>query len=209
MILESALGVFVITFLALFFLIGEMLVKLKGIGIVLGLGFMGFYFTAHLSSLGLFLISGAFIFGILLIILDGKLINDGTIAAVGFIIILISVAFAASSWTLALYSATGVILGTFSSFFLIKVLPRREMWTKVALMDQLTSDRGYNSMNQSYGNLLHKEGVTVTVLRPSGTIKVDNQEISAVSRAKWIEKGSHIKIVTVDGTKIEVEEIDQ
>ncbi|RPF55618.1 NfeD family protein [Aquisalibacillus elongatus] len=206
MILNSLIGVFVVTFLAMFFMIGELIVKLKGLGIIIGIGFITFYFIDHATSMNVIMMGFAFFVGLGLIILDGKLLNDGVFGIIGFLVVLISVAFAASTWTHAMYSMSGVILGTFSSFFLIKVLPRRDMWSKITLMDQLTSDKGYNSLNTYYKNLLNQEGETVTILRPSGTVKIDGQEYSAVSISKWIEKGKRIKVVAVDGTKIEVEE---
>ncbi|TFB25124.1 nodulation protein NfeD [Filobacillus milosensis] len=209
MILQSIVGVFVVTFLGMFFLIGEMFVKLKGLGLILGIGFITLYFMSHVSSFNLIMMGIAFLIGIGLIIVDGKFIGDGTIGIVGFVLILLSVAFAASNWTLAMYSVAGVILGSLSSLLLIKMLPRRDMWSKIALMDQLTSEKGYNSLNHSYKDLLNKEGITQTVLRPSGNIKVNGEEYSAVSKGNWIEKNHAIRIVNIDGTKIEVEEVNK
>ena len=206
MFLDTSLGVFIVTLLGLFFLFGKIIVKFKGIGAILGIGFIGLYFSHFLSSYNLLLIGVLFAVGLLMIIFDGKVLGDGTIGFLGFIVLLLTVAFAAPNWLLAIYSVAGVILGVVISFSLLKVLPKRNMWTKMALMDRLTSDKGYISMNESYKSLVGKEGVTLTVLRPSGTIKIDEQEYSAVSHGKWIDKGQKIIVVQVDGTKIAVEE---
>ncbi|MFD2637451.1 NfeD family protein [Piscibacillus salipiscarius] len=206
--LESYLGVLIITFLAMFFMIGELLVKLKGLGMVLGIGFITFYFLGQSPTYNVWIMAFVFVVGLTLIVFDGKWINDGTLGVIGLVLVLLSVAFAATSFTHALYSVAGVLLGSFSSLFLMKALPRRDMWSKVALLDQLTSEQGYNSLNESYKDLLHKEGVAITVLRPSGTIKVHNQEYSAVTKSKWVERGKRVKITSVDGTKIEVEEVE-
>ncbi|PKR79003.1 hypothetical protein CEY16_04440 [Halalkalibacillus sediminis] len=207
MFIETALGAFLITAVAMFFLFGELIVKLKGLGAILGLGAITFYFSGHLSSFDLIWIMVTFAVGLLMVILDGKFINDGTIGVLGFIILIFSVGFAAPNWLLAVYSITGVIIGAFGSLFLMKVLPKRGMWTKIALFDQMTSDKGYNSMNDSYKELLNQEGITSTDLRPTGSIRVNDQEYSAVSKGKWIEKGKKVQVTNVDGTKILVEEI--
>ncbi|MGP4072492.1 NfeD family protein [Piscibacillus sp. B03] len=208
MILDSYLGILIVTFLAMFFMLGELLVKLKGLGMILGAGFITFYFMSQSPTYNVWIMAFVFIIGLMLVVIDGKWLNDGTFGVVGLVLVLLSVAFAATSFTHALYSVAGVLLGSFSSLFLMKVLPRRDMWSKVTLLDQLTSEEGYNSLNETYKDLLHKEAITVTVLRPSGTIKLKDKEYSAVSNSKWIEQGKKVKVVTVDGTKIEVEEIE-
>lgn len=208
MFIETSIGIFLITFLALFFLIGEILVKLRGIGAILGIGFTAYYFSSFVSSYDLMWLGGLFAVGILMIILDGKVINDGIIGLIGVVIVLTTVAIAAPDWVLAIYSMVGVVLGTISSLSLLKVLPKRNMWDKVALLDRMTSEQGYNSLNENYQSLLNKEGKTSTVLRPSGSITIDEIEYSAISQGKWIEKDMPIKVVQVDGTKIVVEEIE-
>ncbi len=90
--------------------------------------------------------------------------------------------------------------------FSFKVFKKREMWTKIALKDQLSKEAGYNSMNMEYQKLLGEEGITMTDLRPVGTIKVRGKTYSAQSDGKWIKKDTKVTVVTVDGTKIQVEE---
>ncbi|WP_175615343.1 NfeD family protein [Piscibacillus halophilus] len=208
MILESYMGVLIITFLAMFFMLGELMVKLKGLGMILGIGFITFYFLGQSPTYNVWLMGFVFIIGISLIVVDGKWIGDGTLGVIGLVLVLLSVAFAASTWIHALYSVAGVLLGSFSSLFLMKAFPRRDMWTKVALLDQLSSEAGYNSLNETYIELLNQTGETITVLRPSGTIRVNGEEYSAISKSKWVDKGKKVKVVVVDGTKIEVEEVE-
>ncbi|WP_223154969.1 NfeD family protein [Alkalibacillus aidingensis] len=203
---ESVLGVFVVTFLAMLLLFGEILVRLKGIGAILGIISIGFYFSTFLTSTDLILVGIGFVVGLALIIMDGKFINDGILGSIGLLVVIFSVAFAAPNGLFATYSIAGVILGAISSLILLKIFPKRKMWGKMALFDQLTSDKGYNSMNDTYKDLIDQQGKTVTVLRPIGTVDVNGQMYSAISRGKWIEQGVTVSIVEVDGTKIVVEE---
>ena len=198
---------FVITFLATLFLIGEVLVNMRGFFGLLGIGFITVYFAAYVGSSSFILMLIIYFVGLLLIIIDGKLLNDGTLATIGLASMLTSVALAADNLTSGLYAVLGVLLGTGASFFFSKVFKRREMWTKLALKDQLTKEAGYNSMNMEYEQLVGKEGITLNDLRPVGTVKINKKDYSAVSDGQWIPKNSKVKVTQVDGTRILVEKI--
>lgn len=197
----------VITGLGTLFLIGEVLVNMRGFFALLGIGFITVYFTAYVETGSFILMLIIYFTGLLLIIIDGKLLNDGTLATLGLAIMLLSVALAAPDLTSGLYAVLGVLLGGGGSFLFLKVFPRRKMWDKITLRDQLTKEAGYNTMNETYEQLVSQEGITLNDLRPVGTIRIDNKDYSAVSNGQWIEKGTDIKVVQVDGTKILVEKI--
>ncbi len=192
----------VITGLGTLFLIGEILVNMRGFFALLGIGFITVYFSVYLETGSLMLMLIIYFVGLLLIIIDGKLLNDGTLATIGLASMLTAVALPAPNFTAGLYAVLGVLLGGGMSFLFLKVFKRREMWTKITLTDQLTNEAGYNSMNQEYGKLLKLEGITLTDLRPVGTIRINQKDYSAVSNGQWIPKGSNIVVDQVDGTKI-------
>lgn len=198
---------FVITFLGTLFLIGEVLVNMRGIFALLGIGFITVYFGAYAGTESVILMIIIYFVGLVLIVIDGKVVNDGTLATIGLVSMLIAVGVAAPSITAAVYAIIGVLLGVGCSFFFLKVFKRREMWTKIALKDQLSKEAGYNSMNMEYEALIGTEGVTLNDLRPVGTIKINGKDYSAISDGKWITKDSRVRVVKVDGTKILVEEI--
>lgn len=197
---------FILTGFATLFLIGELLVNMRGIFGLLGLGFITVYFTVYLETSSFIIMLIIYLAGILLIMIDGKVVNDGTLATIGLACMLLAVALGAPNLFAGMYAVIGVLIGGFSSLLFLKVFKRREMWSKITLKDQLTKEKGYNSMNQDYEKLLEKEGMTLSDLRPVGTIRVNNKNYSAVSNAEWIPKGSTIKVVHVDGTKILVEQ---
>lgn len=200
---------FVITFLGTLFLIGEILVNMRGFFGLLGMGFITVYFTAFSDTSSYILMIVVFAIGLALIIIDGKLVNDGTLAIIGLAVMLMAVALAAPDFTSGLYAVLGVLLGALGSLVFLKVFKHREMWTKIALNDQLSSESGYNSMNDSYKELIDEEAITLNALRPTGTIRVINKDYSAVSNGQWIEKDTPVKIVQVDGTRILVEKITE
>lgn len=193
---------FVITGFATLFLIGEILVNMRGVFALLGIGFITVYFTVFLETESLFLMLLIYFVGIILIIIDGKLLNDGTLATIGLASMLISVAIPASNLTAGVYGVLGVLVGGVASFLFLKVFKRREMWSKITLRDTLSTEAGYNSMSEEYKRLLGQEGIALTDFRPVGTVEINNKTYSAVSNGQWIEKNSRIEVVKVEGTRV-------
>ena len=66
-------------------------------------------------------------------------------------------------------------------------------------------DEKFSDATVNYSFLLGKEGVAVTVLRPSGKIQIGDEVYDAESMGFLIEKGSKICVVKIDGGIIKVE----
>lgn len=198
---------FFIVGLGTMFLIGELLVNSRGLFSILGFALMILYFSAYLDPSMLIIMGAIYFVGIILIFVDGQFINDGTLAVIGGICMIVSVGFSSPNWVVGLYAVIGVFIGAVSSLWWLKVLPKRNMWTKIALLDQLTEERGYTTMNSSYKGLIGCEGTTLTDMRPVGTIRVNELEYSAVTNGQWIKKGTTIIVRKVDGTRILVDEL--
>ncbi|WP_318036077.1 NfeD family protein [Halobacillus salinarum] len=191
-----------ITLLGTMFLLGELLVNMRGVFALVGLGFITVYFSSYLAPHMMIIMMLLYFLGLVMIIIDGKLLNDGTLSLIGIVLMLVAVGLSSPNWVAGLYSIIGVILGAAASLLFLKVFKHREMWSKLALMDALTSEMGYNSMKESYAALMDKQGIALTDMRPVGTIRIEDDEYSAVSNGQWIAKGDEIKVVSVDGTKI-------
>ena len=201
---------FVFVGLGTLFLLGEILVNLRGIFAILGIGFITLYFYAFLLEPTTFAIMLFIYFvGLLLIIIDGKIVNDGTLATIGLASMVLSVALTAPNLFAGLYAVLGVVIGGALSFTLLKFFPRRNMWGKIALKDRLTKEAGYSSLSKEYEELLGLDGLTITDLRPVGTIRINGKDYSALSNAEWIKKDTKVKVIEVDGTKILVKRIDK
>src|SRR5690625_1161100 len=181
---------------------------MRGVFALLGIGFISVYFTIYQNTNSLLLMLIIYFIGLLLIIIDGMIINDGTLAILGVVSMLTSVALAADNFASGLYAVIGVLIGGGSAFTFPKVFPSRDLWSKITLRDRLTEEDGYSTMNQEYAELVGKTGKTLTDLRPIGTIEIDGQEYSAISNAQWIYKGSLVKVIKVDGTRILVSQED-
>ncbi|WP_028783229.1 NfeD family protein [Thalassobacillus devorans] len=201
-ILQNDWVSFLITFFGTLFLIGELLVNARGLFGLVGLGFITVYFYSFLSPSMFIVMMLIYLIGLILIVIDGKLINDGTLATIGAACMIVAVGFSSPNWVAGLYGVIGVVLGGASSLFFLKAFKRRDMWSKITLIDQLSTEAGYNTMNEQYKSLVNEEGVAQTDMRPVGTVQINGKDYSAVTNGQWIYRGSTIIVEAVDGTKI-------
>lgn len=81
-----------------------------------------------------------------------------------------------------------------------------EIFKKIILNDSTSTENGYVS-NVNRLDLIGREGVTKTPLRPSGTVIVDDERIDAVTEGGFIKANERVKIVKVEGSRIVVRDI--
>src|SRR5699024_8007637 len=141
-------------------------------------------------------------------VIDGKVLNDGTLTVLGIGSMIASVSITAPNLTSGIYSVIGIIVGALLSLAFLKVFTSRKMWWKIVLKDRVTTEAGYTTLNEEYKNLISQNGITLTDMKPTGTVKINEKEYSAVSTGNLIKKDKKIKVISVDGTKIQVESID-
>ncbi|WP_096434646.1 NfeD family protein [Alteribacter populi] len=202
--LESATIGFLVVFLGTLFIFGEIMVRAKGLFGILGIAIMSMYFSYHLTAdAGLWVVL-LYVIGLLLIIFDGKVTTDGTIALVGALLMILGLSLPTPSVVYGALVAMALMIAVPTSFLFTKVFPSRNLWSKMTLKDKLTGDEGYNSMNESYKELVGKPGVTKTPFRPTGTVEVEGKLYSATSDNQWIQADEKIKVISVDGTRIVV-----
>jgi membrane-bound ClpP family serine protease len=204
--LTQPFGAGLIVFLSGLLLVTEFLVKARGLAGITGLALLGLYAFAQNPTWNTWSI-GLLLIGLLLLLLDGKLIQDGTIAGIGLILMLIGLVIPTGDWLTGTVVGLMWFMGIGMGFLSLKVLPRRDMWDKIVLKGALTRETGYSSVNQRYRDFIGKEAIALTDFRPSGTIELEGSRYSAITRGMWIKKGTRVQVVAVDGTRILVDEV--
>ncbi len=116
-------------------------------------------------------------------------LGNGPLAALGMTLIVLSVDAIAVS--LALHSATK---GKLSK-------------SKIILRETESSEAGYRS-NEDMEVFLGKEGVTITVLRPTGMAEFDGVRLNVVSEGEFVQTGVKVRIVNVEGSRILVRTVE-
>lgn len=98
-----------------------------------------------------------------------------------------------------------VLLGLVLSFVCIIWLSYRigskGLFRRVAL----EADLEQAVSSPSHSELVGREGIAATVLRPSGKVEIDGEMYDGVSECGFIEKGSRLKIVRFENAQVYVE----
>jgi membrane-bound serine protease (ClpP class) len=197
------------------------LLSIGSLGLVLELyspgfgvpGFMGLsalllFFYGHLvAGLAGYETIILFVIGILLLVAE-LFLPGGLIGILGFAAILGSFFLASENVIhMGISVLIAIIISIVASIFMIKVLGRKmSIFKKIILNDSTNTEQGYVS-NVNRVDLLDKQGVTLTQLRPAGKIKIEDEIIDAVSEGAFIQKDQEVKVIKVEGSRIVVREI--
>lgn len=84
------------------------------------------------------------------------------------------------------------------------------MGKRLILKNSQLSSSGYTSYtSERYTDLVGQEGVALTMLRPSGVIRIDEKKYSVVTGGEYVEAGDSVKISLVEGSRIVVRKIKE
>ena len=101
-----------------------------------------------------------------------------------------------------------VISGMLLSFGLILYISSKigskGLFRKMALVTTLDKKDGYVGVSMIGAELLGKTGVSSTVLRPSGKVKIEDLTYDAISEQDFIERGTVVKVVRYETGQIYV-----
>ncbi|WP_339250631.1 nodulation protein NfeD [Sporosarcina sp. FSL W8-0480] len=199
------------------------LLSIAGLGLVVELYSPGFGVpgTMAISSLALFffghLIAGLagyetlilFGIGVILIILE-IFLPGGIAGTLGAIAVVVSIILAGGNPMYMAYSVlVAIAVAVIGMVIIMKFFGKRlHLLNKMVLMDATDTESGYVS-NVNRTELLGKKAKTITPLRPAGTIDLDGERIDVVSQGSYIDKGKHVIIVKVEGSRIVVRESEE
>jgi membrane-bound ClpP family serine protease len=198
------------------------LLSIAGIGIILELfsskfgvaGFIGvlalivfFYghFQAGLAGYGTLLL---FVAGLLLIFLEFFL--PGAISGtLGVAALIFSLFLAGEN---GIQMGVSILIAIFCSvlvfFIMIKIFNKKlVLFNKMVLSESAKKEDGYVS-NVNRTDLLGKEGIALTILRPAGTVIINNERVDVVSEGGFIDQNAVVKVIKVEGARIVVRELD-
>jgi membrane-bound serine protease (ClpP class) len=107
----------------------------------------------------------------------------------------------------ALAAALAGLLGAMVLFFVGgSRLPDTKFYKRIALTNTQESTRGYTA-NFHTEILTGRKGITQTVLRPSGKVLIDGVIYDAYTRGEYIDKGSNVEVVNVNGSTVQVKQL--
>lgn len=189
-------------------LVIEVLTPGFGLGGTISIAGFGLYFGGNIlagnsnwTSLILFMI------GMILAVVSMIVPGLGVPEIGSFIFIVAGVILAVDSVTTAILSlSVAIILTAIISVLLIKLGFRSQVLKKIVLDSNHSSEKGFLSTD-SMAIYLNKVGLATTDLRPSGFVEIEGQRLDALSESDMITKGSKVKVIKIEGSKIFVRRI--
>ena len=179
-----------------------------GFGVLLGLVAAGVFFSSQYARglVSLYEVA-VFLVGVLLIAAEALLPATGVLGALGVAAMLYSVVLALGGDVNAVYAlfAAGA-LAVLLFLLIARFLPDSRLWKSVVLHDASTSAKGYVSAEERK-DLVGREAVVLTDVRPAGSILVDGVPVDVVSEGAYIEKGERVRVTAVHGSRIVVRRV--
>ena len=78
---------------------------------------------------------------------------------------------------------------------------------RLALKKSLDDKEGCVSAAEDLSSLVNEEGVAITPLRPSGTMRVAGRRIDVVTEGDMIESGARARVIKVEGARVIVKRV--
>ncbi len=183
-------------------------------GLIAVVSFALFFGSSYILQMSSSLEIIMFIVGVVLLILEIFVIPGFGITGVAGIILIIASIFMAlvggiPFFDLQLMSpaivqlSVSLLLTLLSVFYLAKFLPKSKHFSKLILAEKEDASEGFVS-RPSGGDLLGAVGIALTTLRPAGTAVIKDKKVDVVSESEYVQQGSKIKVIRVEGIKIVV-----
>lgn len=99
-----------------------------------------------------------------------------------------------------------VILGI-AGFFVYRSFQKGALSRSAIILKESIDKKSTSLSDAGAESLVGLEGVCLTALRPSGNADFDGRKLDVVSDGEFIEKGSSVRIVLVEGLRILVKKI--
>lgn len=150
-----------------------------------------------------------FVFGFALLIYEMFHPGFGVPGISGIILLILGIMFTARNFLdaiimiLIILVIIGIIL-----FFVIRSATKGKLNKKLVLSEKLNKEEGYVGRNEPI-SFLGKEGIAITMLRPSGIVEVDGVKLDVVTEGEFLPKGTKVKVDKIEGMRIVVTKIPE
>ena len=143
----------------------------------------------------------------LLLILFEVIVPGGIIGVFGGLALL-----AASIVSFSAFGPSGGMIATVGILVLvgavlaiwIAIFPRTRVGRVLTLSK---STKEYKSTPDEHTELIDKEGIALSTLRPAGLAKIDGHRVDVIADGEYIDEGATVRVIQVEGARIVVREI--
>ncbi len=185
-------------------------------GITAIIAFTLFFGSSYLLNMASGLEIIMFVIGVVLLILEIFVIPGFGIAGIAGIVLIIAAIFMSLVGGLPFFDfrllstaiiqlSVSLILTIAFIFLILKYLPKSERFSHLVLAEAEHANLGFVSY-PTKSDLIGVEGIALTPLRPAGTAEINEKKYDVVTDGGYIEKGSKIKVLRVEGIKVVVQQ---
>lgn len=184
-----------------------------GVGGTIGVLSLGLFFVSQIlmrhSSWGtpvLFLVGTALLLIEIFIVPGFGLVGTAGIGAIVFSF-LMAMGINNISYGLRILSLS-LLFTALLTALLFKLIPRTRTFSKIVLSSdgQLYKSPTDHDRPEQIVDLIGMQGVSLSTLRPAGTVDLQGERYDAVSNGGFIESGKKITVVKIDGARLIVKE---
>ena len=150
-----------------------------------------------------------FVIGILLLVIELYIPGFGFwgISGIGCIALSVFMTLGGNMAAITMLSLS-FVAAMVAFLVILKFLPSSKVWNKLILKEAETLQAGFSS-SDDYSNYLGREGIVHTLLRPAGIVIIDGLSINVVSEGQYIEPGTTVKVVSIEGNRIVVQTVSK
>ena len=149
------------------------------------------------------LIGGLFLIGMEIFLPGGVLGVLGGLALVVAIILAFATAGPTAGFLVTLLVV--ILLGVFIYVWL-KFFPDTPIGRALTLS---SNQKTYKATDEDIPDLMDKEGVTQSTLKPSGIAKIEGERVDVLAESGWIDKGKKVRVVKIEGNRVVVRKITE
>ncbi|MBN1903405.1 nodulation protein NfeD [Candidatus Sumerlaeota bacterium] len=192
-----------------------------GGGLAGGIALVLFFWGNHLAQLTSWFEILLFLIGVGLLILEIFVIPGfglAGIAGIGMIFLSIFLAmiqlppegFGFGSWRLVgpvSTLAVSLAAGTVGLILVVKYFPKTGLWRRLELQTEIASSAGHVAP-PDLSSLLGVIGETESVMRPSGSVRIQGIRYDAKSECGFIPAKTQVKVIRIDAASLVVEPVE-
>ncbi|GAK39636.1 membrane-bound serine protease [Paenibacillus sp. TCA20] len=149
-----------------------------------------------------------FIIGLALLIAELFVPSFGILGILGSVSLIAGVVRAAYDTGTALFSLGIAAAAAIAVVIIVAIIfKERGIWNRFILRDSMTAEQGYSSI-RTREDLIGKNGISLTTLRPAGTAVIDGENVDVVTEGSFIAANEQITVHKVEGTRVVVKRIN-
>ena len=148
--------------------------------------------------------------GIVIVLMEAFIPSGGILGVLAAIVLVGSLIFAFKESDGVGFAFVGIVVVCVPAVVILglKIFPKTPIGRRVILKPSVESveERGKAGVSdEDFSHLQGKVGKTVTPLRPSGIIEINDERYSAVTEGELIDKDVEIIVVKIEGNSVVVE----